>query len=172
VLIFNQRSLQEILDVIVALGRIVGRGAEAEALAGGFAARLDAIAARAAARAARPRGYFEEWDAPMISGIRWVSELIEIAGGRDVFAERSRGKGAAERTVTAEDVVAADPEVVFASWCGKPFDRAAFEARPGFGGLTAVRSDRVFEVPPEIILQPGPACLGDGLDFLVAALER
>jgi iron complex transport system substrate-binding protein len=171
VLIFNQRSLQQILDVIVDLGRIVDRGEAARALAAGYVERLERAAERSARRASRPRVYFEEWDEPMICAIEWVSELIEIAGGRNVFADRARGKLAKERFVTAEEVVRADPEVVLASWCGKAFERAAFEARPGFSTLSAVRQGRVLEVPSAIILQPGPACLTDGLDFLVAALE-
>jgi iron complex transport system substrate-binding protein len=172
VLIFNQRSVQQILDVILDLGRLVHRGAAAEALVDGYIARLSRLAELGAARAWRPRVYFEEWDEPMISAIEWVSELVEIAGGANVFADRACGKLARERFVTAEEVVRADPEVVFASWCGKAFDRTEFEARPGFSVLSAVRCGRVYEVPSSIILQPGPACLTDGVDFLVAALSK
>lgn len=171
VLIFNQRSLQQILDVILDLGRLVDRKAEAEALAASYVRRLDAAAAEAARRVVRPRVYFEEWDEPMITAIRWVSELVELAGGRSLFADRSLGKLARERFVTAEEVVREDPEVVLASWCGKPFDRPAFERRPGFDRLSAVRSGRVHEIASELILQPGPACLTDGLDALRHALK-
>jgi len=170
VLIFNQRSVQEILDVILDLGRLVDQKAAAEALVGTYVERLERIEAASARRAVRPRVYFEEWDEPTIVAIQWVSELIQIAGGDHVFEERSRGKLARERFVTADEVVLANPEVVLASWCGKAFDRAAFEARPGFDRLLAVQHGRVHEVPAEIILQPGPACLTDGLDFLVEAL--
>lgn len=172
VLIFNQRSLQEVLDVILALGRLVDRKAEAEALVAGYVRRLEALQAATARRNTRPRVYFEEWDEPMITSIRWVSELIEIAGGRNIFEARSLGKLAKERFVSAEEVLREDPEVVLASWCGKEFDRAAFEARPGFAALSAVRQGRVHEVPSEIILQPGPACLTDGLDFLLDVLKE
>src|SRR6185295_3883755 len=172
VLIFNQRSLQEILDVILDLGRLVDRKHEAEGLVAGYVQRLDGLASAAARRQWRPRVYFEEWDEPMISAIRWVSELITIAGGREVFEARSHGRLAKERFVTVQEVLREDPEVVLASWCGKAFDRAAFEARPGFAALAAVRHGRVYEVPPEIILQPGPACLTDGLDCLVDALKE
>jgi iron complex transport system substrate-binding protein len=172
VLIFNQRSLQEILDVILDLGRLVERKSEAEALVAGYVRRLEELEAAAARRAARFRVYFEEWDEPMITAIRWVSELIEIAGGHNVFEARSLGKLAKERFVTSEEVLRENPEVVLASWCGKAFDRAAFEGRPGFAGLAAVQAGRVHEVPPEIILQPGPACLTDGLDFLVDVLKE
>src|SRR5688572_20061815 len=170
VLIFNQRSVQEILDVIVDLGRLVDQKARAEALVDGYVRRLEAMAAAAARRFVKPRVYFEEWDDPMITAIQWVSELLEFAGGRNVFAARSLGKLAKERFVSADEVVREDPELVFAAWCGKAFDRQAFEARPGFTGLTAVRRGAVHEVPAEIILQPGPACLTDGLDFLSARL--
>lgn len=172
VLIFNQRSVQEILDVILDLGRLVDRKSEAEALVNGYVRRLEALQATAARRATRPRVYFEEWAEPMITAIAWVSELIEIAGGRNVFQARSLGKLAKERFVSAEEVVRENPELVLASWCGKPFDRAAFEARPGFAGLSAVQAGRVYEVPAEIILQPGPACLTDGLEFLVQVLKE
>lgn len=171
VLIFNQRSLDEILDVIVSIGRLVGQGLRAQELVDAYAARLEGIAASTSASASRPRVYFEEWDDPMISGIRWVSELIEIAGGRDIFGERSAGKHAKDRFVQPQEVIERDPQVVFASWCGKPFDRDAFTHRPGFATLSAVRNGHIHEVPPEIILQPGPAALTDGLDFLVAALQ-
>jgi iron complex transport system substrate-binding protein len=172
VLIFNQRSIQQILDVVLDLGRLVNQKARAEALVGGYIERLERATQQVDAVATKPRVYFEEWDEPMISAIQWVSELIEIAGGRNVFAARAAGKLAKERFVTAEEVVRENPEVVLASWCGKPFDREAFEARPGFSTIEAVRAGRVFEVPSAIILQPGPACLTDGLDFLVRALSR
>lgn len=170
VLIFNQRSLQEILDVVLAVGRLVGREARAEALVAGYVRGLEAAAAESAARTQRPRVYFEEWDDPAICGIRWVSELLELAGGRDVFRERARGRQAKERFVNPAEIAAADPEVYLASWCGKPFDRAAALARPGLAGIAAVRAGRVHEIPAEIILQPGPACLTDGLAHLRALL--
>jgi iron complex transport system substrate-binding protein len=149
----------------------VDRKSAAEALVARYVARLEHQADLAARQSVRPRVYFEEWDDPMISAIEWVSELIELAGGRNVFADRARNKAAAGRFVTAAEVVGHDPEVVFASWCGKAFDRTSFEARPGFSMLAAVRAGRVFEIPSSIILQPGPACLTDGLDFLVALLS-
>ena len=172
VLIFNQRSVQEILEVILSIGRLVGVKARAEELVDGYVKRLSAIQARPR-RTRRPRVYFEEWDEPAICGIRWVSELIEIAGGEDVFAARSRSGGlASDRIVTAEAIVAAQPDVVVASWCGKPFDAEAFARRPGFDRLPAVKRGQLFELDPAIILQPGPAALGDGVDALAALLER
>jgi iron complex transport system substrate-binding protein len=171
VLITNQRSLAEILDTILLLGRIVDRGARAAELVDGWRRRLDDVRARTSAWPRRPRVYFEEWPEPAISAIRWVSELIEVAGGRDVFAERSPGRAAQERFVTYDEVRARDPEVLVASWCGKPVDLATFATRPGWGEVAAVRAGRVHEIAGELILQPGPAALTDGLDALVRALE-
>ncbi len=166
VLIFNQRSIQEILDVIVDLGSLVQCREAAQQLVSKYVSRLEVAHERAEARAHRPRVYFEEWDDPMICGIRWVSELIEIAGGRDIFSERARGKLAKERFVDEAEVLAADPEIMLASWCGKPLDAGSVHARKTMGDIAALRAGRLFEVPPEIILQPGPACLTDGLDRL------
>lgn len=166
VLIFNQRSLQQILDVILDVGRLVDQARRAEELVAGYLARLDEVASRVPTSARRPRVYFEEWDEPTITAIEWVSELIELVGGQNVFADRAGGKLAKQRFVTGAEVLERDPELVLASWCGKPFDRAAFESRPGFAAMSAVRSGQVFEIPPEIILQPGPACLTDGVERL------
>jgi iron complex transport system substrate-binding protein len=172
VLIFNQRTLQEILDTILVLGRIVGVEDRARALVDGYVARLAAAESRAGKRARKPRVYFEEWDDPMITAIGWVSELIGLAGGQDVFADRSSGKLASERFVTAREVGERAPEIYVASWCGKPFDRDAALAREGFAGLPAVRAGQVHELDPAIILQPGPACLTDGLDALERIIAR
>jgi iron complex transport system substrate-binding protein len=166
VLIFNQRSIQEILEVIVDLGSLVQCRDAAQQLVSGYVARLEAAHERAEARGQRPRVYFEEWDDPMICGIQWVSELIEIAGGKDVFSELARGKLAKERFIDEEKVLASDPEIMLASWCGKPLDVPAVYARETMGSVSALRDRRLFELPPEIILQPGPACLTDGLDRL------
>lgn len=166
VLIFNQRSIQEILDVIVDLGSLVHCRKAAQQMVAQYVSHLEAVHERAEARADRPRVYFEEWDDPMICGIRWVSELIEIAGGKDIFSERAQGKLAKERFVDEKEVLAADPEIMLASWCGKPLDAASVRARKTMGSISALQTRRLFEVPPEIILQPGPACLTDGLDRL------
>lgn len=167
VLILNQRSIDEILGVVELIGSIVGAGDRAAALVDGYRRHLDAVAARP--RAWRPRVYFEEWPDPMISGIRWVSQLVEIAGGVDVFADRSTGAAARDRFVTADQVVEARPDVILASWCGKPFEPD--EARARLADTPAARAGRLHEVPAELILQPGPACLTDGLDRLEALLH-
>ena len=156
--------------MILLLGRLVGQEAKAAALVADHRAHLDAVRERCA-RTARPRVYFEEWPDPMISGIRWVSELIGIAGGQDVFAERSHGKLAKERFVQPEDVIAARPDVILGSWCGKPVDKEAIRTRAGWANLPAVRNDAIHEIPSVLILQPGPACLSDGLDMLARILS-
>ena len=171
VLIFNQRSLCEILEVVLAVGALVGRADRAEALAEAYAQRLAAAEERGRARSSRPRVYFEEWDDPQICGISWVSELITLAGGFDVFAARAKGAMARDRTLDPALVVEARPDLVLASWCGKPFDRVAFESRPGYAELPAVRRGNVHEIDSAIILQPGPACLTDGLDAIERAID-
>lgn len=171
VLIFNQRSVDEILEVILALGRLVGAAGRAERLIDGYRRRLDALARRTAPRSPRPRVYFEEWDDPQIRGIRWISELIAIAGGIDVFADEAHGAMAADRVVTARDVIDARPDLILASWCGKAFDAHALCSREGFDGIPAVASGDVFEIDAAIILQPGPACLTDGVDALASIFE-
>jgi iron complex transport system substrate-binding protein len=172
VLITNQRSLAEILEVILLLGRVVGREARAQELVAGYRSRLDAARARGATLGRRPRVYFEEWPDPMISAIRWVSELIEVAGGQDIFAERSHGKLAKERFVSAEEVRARAPDVIGASWCGKPVDKGAFAARAGWESLSAVAGGRLHEIESALILQPGPAALTDGLDALAGIVAE
>ena len=171
VLIFNQRSLQEILGVILDIGSLVGRRREARDYIQNAIDHLEQARERNARRPRRPRVYFEEWDEPMICGIRWVSELIDIAGGEDVFAAKARGKSARERFVSLPELQAAAPEVVLASWCGKPFDAGAFARRDGLQSLPAVQASRLHEIPSEIILQPGPACLFDGLTALERAIH-
>jgi iron complex transport system substrate-binding protein len=171
VLIFNQRSIEEILGVIVSVGRLVGAEARARVLVSEYETRLAEARSRAKRRGVRPRVYFEEWFEPMVCGIRWVSELIDAVGGDDVFAARARGPSAKERVVDVAAVLERAPDVVLASWCGKRFDRAAFEARPGFSELPAVRSGRVHELAPSIVLQPGPALFTDGLDAVEALLS-
>lgn len=170
VLIFNQRSIDDILEVLQALAQLVGAAERGRDLIGQYVRRLDAASDRATKRAGRPRVYFEEWDDPMISAIRWVSELIAIVGGHNVFEVESHSAASRGRVVTVEAVRAADPEVVLASWCGKPLDARALCDRLG-PDVSAVRAGRVHEVPAEIILQPGPACLTDGLDALEALLH-
>ncbi len=167
--VFNQRDVAGILAMIRTLGALVGAAEKGAALADSLSRRLDAIAARR--RGDGPRVYFEEWDNPLIAGIGWVSELIEIAGGKDVFPHLRKEKSAKDRIVAPEAVVAAAPDVILASWCGKKVVPEKIRARPGFAQIPAVRDDRIVEIKSPLILQPGPAALTDGLDAIVAALH-
>lgn len=167
---FNQRDVAGILAMIRTLGALVGATNKADELARGFETRLAEIEA-ASRGMPRPKVYFEEWDDPLISGIGWVSELIEIAGGADVFADKAREKGAKDRIVAPEAVIAAAPDVILASWCGKKVRPERIRERPGWHAIPAVRDGRIVEIKSALILQPGPAALTDGLDAIVAALN-
>jgi iron complex transport system substrate-binding protein len=169
---FNQRDVAGILDMIRMLGRMVGAAERADALADGLAANLEATRRRASALPRRPRVYFEEWDEPMISGIGWVSELIAIAGGDDVFAHLAPQKSAKDRIISCTDVIGAEPDVIIGSWCGKKFVPQRVIERPGFSAVPAVRTGALTEVKSTIILQPGPAALTDGLAALEAIIRR
>lgn len=163
---FNQRDVEGILDMIRTLGALVGAGDKAQALALSLQERLATVRARSQALRKRPRVYFEEWDEPMISGIRWVSELVEAAGGVETFPALALRKNAKDRIVTGDDVIAAKPDIIVGSWCGKKFVPAKVAARPGFDALPAVRDGFLREIKSTLILQPGPAALTDGLDAL------
>jgi iron complex transport system substrate-binding protein len=169
---FNQRSIAEILDMVRTVGALIGASARADKLAGDLEATLERTRARASRLPWRPKVYFEEWDEPMISGIRWVSELIESAGGIDIFAERASGKSAKERIVTTDDVIARAPDIIIGSWCGKKFRPEKLSARPGFDRVPAVRNRAVFEIKSPLILQPGPAALTDGLAAIAAIIAQ
>ncbi|MBX9827893.1 MAG: cobalamin-binding protein [Xanthobacteraceae bacterium] len=163
---FNQRDVAGILAMIRTLGALVSASTKADALVQSLQARIAEARQRAAPLSHRPRVYFEEWDEPMISGIGWVSELVEIAGGSDVFSELATKKSAKERIVSSGQVIAARPDIVIASWCGKKFAPAKFAARPGFDAVPAVRNGFLREIKSALILQPGPAALTDGLTAL------
>jgi iron complex transport system substrate-binding protein len=165
---FNQRDVAGILAMIRTLGALIGEPAKAGALASSLEASLAQARERGAGLHCRPRVYFEEWDEPMISGIGWVSELIEAAGGIDVFKNLAGEKSAKDRIVTADQVIAARPDIIAGSWCGKKFVTAKVAARPGFDAIPAVRNGMLREIKSALILQPGPAALTDGL----AALQR
>lgn len=170
VVVFNQRSVAEILRMIAMLGGLIGCQREGEALAARLAAGLDEIRESAARLPARPRVFFEEWDEPLISGIRWVEELVEIAGGAPLFPELADAGLARDRIVDPREVARRDPQVIFASWCGKRVKKAAIRARPGWDATSAVREDRIFEIRSTDILQPGPASLTDGVRRMHAIL--
>jgi iron complex transport system substrate-binding protein len=168
---FNQRSVGEILDMIRTLGALVDAGERAGRLAGDLSDSVTAARARASSLPRRPKVYFEEWDEPMISGIAWVSELIEAAGGVDVFADRAACKSAKDRIVTADEVINRQPDVIIGSWCGKKFRPEKVVSRPGFEQIPAVRRGALHEIKSSLILQPGPAALTDGLAALQAIIE-
>jgi len=163
VVTFNQRSVAEIFQMIRMLGGLVGCQLRAEALADELAGGLDRIRNEAARFPRHPRSFFEEWDDPLISGIQWVEELIEIAGGTPIFPELSGARLAKDRIVDPMEVVRRDPEIIFASWCGKRMKKSTIVNRPGWSEITAVRADRIFEIKSTYILQPGPASLTEGV---------
>lgn len=171
VMAYNQRDVSGILAMIRHLGAIVGQADRAGKLADGYERRLDTVAAQSEGTA-RPVVYFEEWDEPMISGITWVSELIEIAGGREAFPDLAVEPSARNRIVTPEQVIAAAPEVIMASWCGKKVRPERIAGRSGWEAIPAVRDGRIFEIKSPLILQPGPAALTDGLDAILGAMGR
>jgi iron complex transport system substrate-binding protein len=156
VLVTNQRTLEETYAAIALIGRALGRGAEGQALAVSLQTELERIAEEAASRSRRPRVYFEEWDNPLITGIAWVSELIAVCGGADVFEGRS-APGAKDRVISAEVVIAAQPDVILASWCGKKANLERIRSRPGWDQIPAVRNGNIYEIKAPDILQPGPS---------------
>ena len=159
VLCTNQRSFDDVLRAILVIGGALGREEAARALIADMRDEVTQIREYSAGWPDRPRVYFEEWMDPLISGIGWVSDLIEIAGGRDVFAALRGQHSARDRIVTAEDVARLDPQIVLASWCGKPVDRAVFASRPGWARVSAIAEDQVHEIPGEDVLVPGPSLL-------------
>lgn len=165
--ISNHRTVEGILGYVERLGAMVGRADDAAAWADELEEHVEDVRQAGLGLPTHPRVYFEEWDDPMISGIGWVSELIEIAGGRDVFADQAGSSLAADRVIADPGVVVErDPQLLLASWCGKKYRPDSVWARPGWDALEPVRSRTAFEIPAEIILQPGPAALSDGLDEL------
>jgi len=163
VTIFNQRSVEEIFSMLYQVAAMVGRADDGLRLLEGMRARLLAIEAAGAALPRRPRVFFEEWDDPLISGIRWVDELIEIAGGTPTFPELRNQPLGRNRIVAASDVAARDPEVIVASWCGKAVKKRTILERPGWDRVSAVRDGHIYEIKSTYILQPGPASLTEGV---------
>jgi iron complex transport system substrate-binding protein len=163
VVAFNQRSVAEILQMIRMLGGLIGCQLKAEALADQLARDLETIRHESSRFPQRPRTFFEEWDDPLISGIQWVEELIEIAGGTPIFPELATAGLAKDRVVDPAEVVRRDPEIIFASWCGKRMKKATIVNRPGWMETTAVKKDRIYEIKSTHILQPGPASLTEGV---------
>ena len=162
--ISNHRSVDGILDYVRRLGALVGAGERAGAYADELQRGLDAIAHAAARLPRRPKVYFEEWDEPPITGIRWVAELVRLAGGDDIFPERAAESLARARILEdADEVIRRAPDIILGSWCGKKFRPDKVAARPGWDAIPAVRDGELHEVKSPIILQPGPAALTDGV---------
>jgi iron complex transport system substrate-binding protein len=171
VMLFNQRSVDEILSMIMTLSAVVGVAAKGEALIEQLEKNLQSIKQKAKAFPRRPRVYFEEWDEPMISGIRWVSELIGIAGGDDILSELSLSQAAAGRIHDGKTVLERKPDLILASWCGKKFRPEKLAARPGWDAIPAVRDGELHEIKSSEILQPGPAALTDGVGRMHRLLQ-
>jgi iron complex transport system substrate-binding protein len=169
---FNQRSVAEILQMIRVLGGLIGCGDRADVLAQTLEGDLGTIREAAASLRRRPRIFFEEWDEPLISGIQWVEELVEIAGGEPIFPELRAGKLGKDRIVPPDEVCRRDPEGIVASWCGKAMNRARIEARPGWDRVAAVKNGHIYEIKSTYILQPGPAALTDGVRQLQTIIAR
>jgi iron complex transport system substrate-binding protein len=159
VLCTNQRSFEDVLRAILVIGGALGSEAAARELIADMRDEVTQIREYSAVWPDRPRVYFEEWMDPLVTGIGWVSDLIELAGGRDVFAELRERRSARERIVAADEVARRDPQIILASWCGKPVDRAAIAARPGWSAVTAVTAAQIHEIPGEDVLAPGPSLM-------------
>ena len=172
VLVFNQRSVEEIFDMILMLARIVAVERAGAELVEQLRGELSRITAAATRFPRRPRVFFEEWMDPLISGIRWVDELMEIAGGEAVFPELRQQHSAKGRVVEPSAVVAANPEVIIASWCGRKVNKEQIRSRQGWQTIEAVRSGHIYEIKSTYILQPGPAALTEGVRQLHNILAR
>jgi iron complex transport system substrate-binding protein len=172
VLVFNQRSVEEIFDMILMLSRIVAAESAGIALVERLRGELARIAESASRFPRRPKVFFEEWMDPLMSGIRWVDELIELAGGEPSFPELRTQHSAKGRIVQPETVLAANPDVVIASWCGRKVDKEQIRAREGWASMSAVCSGHIYEIKSTYILQPGPAALTEGVRQLHAILAR
>lgn len=169
--ITNQRSVAQIFDTIAMLGALVGAQAKAEALITELRTGLTAIQQQALPR--RPRVYFEEWNDPLISAIRWVSELITIAGGEDCFPELAQSAGAKGRIIAdPQEVVRRAPDIIIGSWCGKRFRPEQVQARVGWAEIPAVKHGHLYEIKSTDILQPGPAALTDGVRHLQRIIQQ
>ncbi len=171
--LFNHRSVAEILRTVRMLGGMIGCEAKAAALADRLAANVERVRAAASALPRHPRVYFEEWDDPLIAGIRWVGEIIEIAGGVNCFPELSAKSLGRDRIIADPlEVVRRAPDMILGSWCGKKFRPERVAARPGWSEMPAVKAGALHEIKSAIILQPGPAALTDGLEEIYALIRR
>jgi len=172
VMVFNQRSVAEILQMIRVLGALIGCTEKANRLISHLELEIDSIRAAAAQLPCRPRVFFEEWDDPLISGIRWVEELVQIAGGDSIFPELRDAKLGKQRIVSGEDVIGRQPDVIIASWCGKAVRQQRIAQRDGWQDVPAIRNGHIYEIKSSYILQPGPAALTEGVRQLHHIIAR
>ncbi|MFZ4712081.1 MAG: ABC transporter substrate-binding protein [Bacteriovoracaceae bacterium] len=169
--IANHRTLQGILDYTLMLASLIGEREKGILLVDRLNRKMEQAQKSAEQLMVKPRVYFEEWDEPMISAIGWVSELIELAGGQDLFAHKSKGILAKDRFVSSDEVVLQNPQIILGCWCGKKVNLNHFKERPNWSNIEAIENSKVFELEPEIFLQPGPAPILDGLDLLYHILS-
>jgi iron complex transport system substrate-binding protein len=172
VIVFNQRTVAEILQMIRILGALIGRPEKAALLVSQLELEIDSIRASAAQLPRRPRVFFEEWDDPLISGIRWVEELVDIAGGDPIFPELRDAKLGKQRIVSAEEIIRRQPDVIIASWCGKAVRPEKIAQRDGWSDVPAIRDGHIYEIKSAYILQPGPAALTEGIRQLHHIITR
>lgn len=170
--VFNQRSIEDILRMILTVGRLVGAQAKAEALVSTYQQQINDALQAASRLPCRPIVYFEEWDEPMMCSIRWAAELIKIAGGEDCFPELTQFQSAGERVVTPAQVLVRQPDIIIGSWCGKKFQPAQIAAREGWEEMPAVKNGFVFEIKSVDILQPGPSVFTHGLPQLQTIIQQ
>jgi iron complex transport system substrate-binding protein len=171
--IFNQRSIQEILEMIVLLGAMVGVREKAEQWIKEFELKRMELKAQVSTKRRKPIIYFEEWFDPIITGIQWVSEVIELAGGEDCYPEHAKQSLAKNRIVAdPAEVIKKQPDIILVSWCGKKFKPKKMLSRPGWENIPAVKNDNIFEIKSDIILQPGPAALTDGLKEIKSIIDK
>ncbi len=168
----NHRSVEEIYHMMVQLGSLVGKQDEAMSLVHQACTNAERICSPNLRRPVKPKVYFEEWYDPLITGIRWVSEIITIAGGIDIFAERQHASLAKDRIIAdPEDVVRRNPDIIIASWCGKKFKKERLIQRENWNTIQAVKNDFIYEIKSDIILQPGPAAVTEGIQAMASIIE-
>jgi iron complex transport system substrate-binding protein len=172
VFIANHRSLEEILDYVGMLGRMVNAQEKTQILVEGFKNKLEGTREWAKSLSIKPKVHLEEWDEPLISGIQWFAELVEACGGELCFPEKSMSSLAKDRYLTYQEVITANPDLIFGCWCGKPVDIPSIEGREGYDQINAVKNKEIYELEPEIFLQPGPAPFVDGLDIMRQHIEN
>jgi iron complex transport system substrate-binding protein len=169
---FNHRTIDGILEMISMLGRIVNKSIEAEDYRSFLERRIEDMAEKSSRFSIRPRIYFEEWFDPLISGISWVSEIVELCGGVDIFSEHRVFQDAKSRIIPDPNIIIErNPDIIMASWCGKGVKKEKITSRTGWNGINAIRNNQLFEIKSPIILQPGPAALTDGMDAVKAIID-